>query len=181
VTHTHSCVLLVGGTSLSGRSTLLRQAAAAFQAQCKQIPTHGTYILELTVPAATLSARRLRGDVTVRAAPGALYSPALYQELRRDASGVLVVVDSQRELLDTNADWLESHAAWVRAAGREVADVPMAFAYNKRDLPNIHSVETLQARLNGAGAPYRECIATQGVGVIESIKALVALVEQRAP
>ncbi|MGB9691906.1 MAG: gliding-motility protein MglA, partial [Candidatus Sumerlaeaceae bacterium] len=48
--------------------------------------------------------------------------------------------------------------------------------YNKRDLPNILSVEQLNRTLNERNVPWFEAIAIQSVGVVETFKAICAAV-----
>ena len=49
--------------------------------------------------------------------------------------------------------------------------IPLVIQYNKRDLPNITSVEELQKVVNTQGKyPFFEAVATQGIGVFETLK-----------
>jgi signal recognition particle receptor subunit beta len=48
--------------------------------------------------------------------------------------------------------------------------------FNKRDLPKLSSVEQLNAKLNAKGVPYFESVATQGIGVQDTLKSIVKLV-----
>ena len=53
---------------------------------------------------------------------------------------------------------------------------PFVIQYNKRDLPGIAPVEELRARLNPAGVPDFESVATEGKGVFETLAAVSRLV-----
>jgi signal recognition particle receptor subunit beta len=48
--------------------------------------------------------------------------------------------------------------------------------YNKRDLPSAVSVEELREVLNKRGVPEFEAVASKGVGVFETLKAIARLV-----
>ncbi len=48
--------------------------------------------------------------------------------------------------------------------------------YNKRDLPNIVSIEELQATLNPRSVPWFEACAIKGTGVFETLKGIAKLV-----
>ncbi len=48
--------------------------------------------------------------------------------------------------------------------------------YNKRDLPNVVSVEELRRELNPTGVPEFEACATTGEGVFETLKAIAKLI-----
>ena len=54
--------------------------------------------------------------------------------------------------------------------------LPYVIQYNKRDLPEIASVEDLRAELNTLGVPDFEAAAKQGKGVFETLKGLSRLV-----
>mgnify|MGYP001025846362 FL=1 len=52
-----------------------------------------------------------------------------------------------------------------------IEKIPIVIQYNKRDLPNITSVEELQKMLNpNLRYPYFEAVAVQGIGVFETLK-----------
>jgi signal recognition particle receptor subunit beta len=48
--------------------------------------------------------------------------------------------------------------------------------YNKRDLPNIASIEELRSMLNLTNIPEFEAVARTGVGVFDTLKSLAKLV-----
>jgi signal recognition particle receptor subunit beta len=48
--------------------------------------------------------------------------------------------------------------------------------YNKRDLPNIASVEELRRLLNPRTVPEYQAVAPTGVGVFDTLKAVAKLV-----
>ena len=54
--------------------------------------------------------------------------------------------------------------------------MPFTLQYNKRDLPNIVSIEELQATLNPRSVPWFEACAIKGIGVIETLKGVAKLV-----
>ena len=50
--------------------------------------------------------------------------------------------------------------------------MPKVVQYNKRDLPNAVDADYLRARLNPDSVPDYEAIATDGVGVFDTLKAV---------
>ena len=48
--------------------------------------------------------------------------------------------------------------------------------YNKRDLPNVIGLDDLQDELNPSRYPSFEAVATQGVGVFDTLKCVSKLV-----
>jgi signal recognition particle receptor subunit beta len=51
--------------------------------------------------------------------------------------------------------------------------------YNKRDLPSIAPVALLRMQLARDGVPQFQSVATEGVGVVETLKAAINLVISR--
>src|SRR5262249_28668256 len=64
----------------------------------------------------------------------------------------------------------------LRELGMSIDRVPYVMQYNKRDLPNIGSIESLNAELNQAGAPAFSTVALTGEGVQEVLKSVSRLV-----
>jgi signal recognition particle receptor subunit beta len=58
-------------------------------------------------------------------------------------------------------------------------ELPHVFQLNKRDLPGISSVEELRRQLAPGDAPVIEAVASRGVGVHETLKAISRLVLAR--
>ena len=52
--------------------------------------------------------------------------------------------------------------------------IPIVFQYNKRDLPQVLSVEELRRALNPRRAPELEAVALRGEGVLETLGTLMA-------
>jgi signal recognition particle receptor subunit beta len=108
--------------------------------------------------------------------PGQVYFNATRKLLLTGADGVMFVADSQRERMDANVESLENLDANLIAQGRELASVPHAFQYNKRDLPNALPVAELERLLNRHAAPAVETSAITGRGVLQALDVLVRIV-----
>jgi hypothetical protein len=54
--------------------------------------------------------------------------------------------------------------------------MPFVVQYNKRDMPGIAPVEELRQMLNPSNTPDFEGVATTGVGVFDTLKAVAKLV-----
>jgi hypothetical protein len=92
--------------------------------------------------------------------------------------GVVFVADSQRELLEENVQSHKNLIENLRELGLTLGSIPHILQYNKRDLPNIATVEALNRSLNPDRAPGFETCATTGEGVLEGLKAISKLVMQ---
>jgi signal recognition particle receptor subunit beta len=62
--------------------------------------------------------------------------------------------------------------------GMKLEKIPHVIQYNKRDLPNILSVEELRSELNLYGVPDFEASALYGQGVFETLKAVIRIVSE---
>jgi signal recognition particle receptor subunit beta len=90
--------------------------------------------------------------------------------------GIVFVADSQKDRIDANLESLENLKVNLKEQGYALDELPFVIQYNKRDLPNISSVEDLRKLLNPKGGPDFEAIATTGQGVFETLKAVAKLV-----
>ena len=53
--------------------------------------------------------------------------------------------------------------------GLDPRAVPIVFQYNKRDLPQVASIEEMGRAINFRDAPWREAVAIRGEGVLETL------------
>jgi signal recognition particle receptor subunit beta len=120
--------------------------------------------------------RGMKTRVQLYTVPGQVF----YNETRRlvlkGADGVVFVADSQAAMMDANVDSLRNLEENLRAHGMNLQEMPLVLQYNKRDLANLSSVEELNAKLNKYKSPFFESVATTGLGVQETLKAVTKLV-----
>jgi signal recognition particle receptor subunit beta len=90
--------------------------------------------------------------------------------------GVVFVADSQAERMDANIASLQNLYENLSDYGYDPQQLPIVIQYNKRDLPNIVSVEDLRAELNPDGLPEFEAVAVKGIGVFDTLKVVSKLV-----
>jgi signal recognition particle receptor subunit beta len=95
------------------------------------------------------------------------------------ADGVVYVADSQLNRLKANIDTMRSLDENLRALGLNPLDFPLVLQYNKRDLPSIAPVALLRMQLARDGVPQFQSVATEGVGVVETLKAAINLAISR--
>ncbi len=60
--------------------------------------------------------------------------------------------------------------------GYDLRLIPFVIQYNKRDLPNVSPVNELNQHLNPDHVPAYEAVATTGIGVFDTLKAIAKLV-----
>ena len=104
----------------------------------------------------------------------------LYETSRRiilkGVDGIVFVADSQVARIEENLESLKSLENNMVQLGADLADFPMIFQYNKRDLTGIAPVSSLDPLLNTNRLPVFESIATEGTGVLETMQAIAKLV-----
>ncbi|MDE0259976.1 MAG: ADP-ribosylation factor-like protein [Gammaproteobacteria bacterium] len=110
--------------------------------------------------------------------PGQAYFESRRRILLEGVDGVVFVADSQIDRDEANDEAMQSLYETLEARGCDVSRLPFVIQYNKRDLPGIVPVQQLRARLNPAGVPDFESVATEGKGVFETLAAVSRLVVQ---
>lgn len=112
--------------------------------------------------------------------PGQVYYNATRKLVLRGVDGVVFVADSQPDKMDENVESLANLVDNLLEYGYDINELPMVLQYNKRDLPNVLSVEELNNRLNTRNMPHYEASATLGTGVFDTLKLIIKLVLEKA-
>lgn len=113
--------------------------------------------------------------------PGQVFYDASRKLILKGADGVVFVADSQEERLDANLESVSNLHLNLKEQGFDFAKMPYVLQLNKRDLPNAMPVDYLKKLLLVKGEPLFESVATEGLGVLETLKAIArqVLVELR--
>jgi hypothetical protein len=78
--------------------------------------------------------------------------------------------------VDANEESMENLRVNLREQGYDPDRLPLVIQYNKRDLPNLASLAELHALLNRRNVPEFEASASAGIGVFETLTAVIKLV-----
>src|SRR5437667_9676403 len=105
--------------------------------------------------------------------PGQVFYGATRKLVLRGADGVVFVADSQNTMRESNLDSLENLKTNLRLNRLDPEKVAPVFQYNKRDLPNVESVEEMAAYMHAGTAPVVEASAITGQGVTATLRAAV--------
>jgi signal recognition particle receptor subunit beta len=119
----------------------------------------------------TIAGQKVR--VQLYTVPGQVFYDATRKLVLRGADGVVFVADSQSSMRDSNLDSLENLKTNQRINRIDPQKVALVYQYNKRDLPNVDSVETMNGYLNPNGVPAVEASAITGTGVTATLRTAV--------
>lgn len=108
--------------------------------------------------------------------PGQVYYAYSRKVILNGVDGVVFVADSQFDRLEANLETLNDLENNLKQDGHKLDEFPWVIQYNKRDLPNVAPIPYLQLKLNKYNVPYFEAVAYKGVGVFETLKAVINLV-----
>jgi signal recognition particle receptor subunit beta len=91
------------------------------------------------------------------------------------ADGIVFVADSQWTMLPKNLESWQSLRENLAANGISFETIPVVVQYNKRDLPDILSVDAMEEALGFSAYPHVEAVAKDGQGVTETFKLISKL------
>ena len=134
-----------------------------------------------------LSLGEIRGFKTrfhLYTVPGQVFYDASRKLILKGVDGVVFVADSQMERIEANIESLDNLQSNLEDQGFTISNVPKpplkkvpyVVQYNKRDLPNASTLEELEETLNPDKVASFEAVATTGVGVFDTLKAVAKLV-----
>ena len=112
--------------------------------------------------------------------PGQVYYSSTRKLVLQGVDGVVFVADSQTHRLEENVESMQEMRENLRELGYDPSAVPLVLQCNKRDLPDIVPVSLLHQRLGLNGVPCFESVAIQGIGVFDTLKAIINLVVAKA-
>jgi signal recognition particle receptor subunit beta len=120
----------------------------------------------------TIAGQKVR--VQLYTVPGQVFYDATRKLVLRGADGVVFVADSQAEMRDSNLDSLENLRTNLRLNRIDPDKVALVYQLNKRDLPNVASVEEMTSYLGATPSSVVEASAKSGVGVTATLRNAVS-------
>jgi signal recognition particle receptor subunit beta len=108
--------------------------------------------------------------------PGQVFYNTTRKLVLKGVDGIVFVADSQPAALDGNADSLKNLRENLAEIGISLDELPLVLQLNKRDLPNVTSIETMLDMLDPDRThEYVEAVAASGTGVFETLKVISKL------
>jgi len=176
-----NCKIVYYGPGLCGKTTNLQFVynKTAEEAKGKMISlateTERTLFFDF-LPLALGEIRGFKTRFHLYTVPGQVFYDASRKLILKGVDGVVFVADSQEERLDANIESMENLKDNLEEQGFDIEKIPFVIQYNKRDLPNVTSVDELSNLLNPRQVPEFEASATTGEGVFETLKGIAKLV-----
>ena len=110
--------------------------------------------------------------------PGQVFYDASRKLILKGVDGVVFVADSPDRAHGGQHRVARQPADQPEGAGLRPEAIPYVIQYNKRDLPNVATVDEMAQLLRRKGEPVVEAVASKGTGVFETLKAVAKLVLQ---
>lgn len=125
--------------------------------------------------------RGFRARFHLYTVPGQVFYDSSRKLILKGVDGVVFVADSQEERFDANLESLSNLDENLKEQGFDLDKIPYVLQLNKRDLPNAIPADELKQQLLVKGEPVFEAVATQGTGVLNTLKAVArqVLIELR--
>jgi mutual gliding-motility protein MglA len=172
-----NCKIVYYGPGLCGKTTNLQYIydSTAPQAKGKLISlateTDRTLFFDF-MPLELGTVRGFKTRFHLYTVPGQVYYDASRKLILKGVDGVVFVADSQEERMDANIESLYNLEENMQSQGYDLAQVPYVLQFNKRDLPNICTIEEMTGELQRKGEPTYEAVASKGIGVFDTLKAI---------
>ena len=178
-----NCKIVYYGTGLGGKTTNLEFVYSRVNPDAKgkmislATETERTLFFDF-LPIDLGEVRGFKTRFHLYTVPGQVYYNASRKLILKGVDGVIFVADSQAERMEANIEAMHNLYENLESYGYDLAKIPFAIQYNKRDLSNAMGMHELRAQLNPADVPDFEGVAIEGKGVFETLGAVSKMVVQ---
>src|SRR5215208_1850862 len=159
-----NCKIVYYGSGLGGKTTNLEHIYGKVQPD-----TRGKLISLATETERTLFFDFLPVDLgTIRGfktrfhlytVPGQVFYDASRKLILKGVDGVVFVADSQLERMEANLESVDNLRSNLGEQGYDLDKLPYVVQYNKRDLPNVATVDELHRLINTTNVPEFQATA----------------------
>jgi len=178
-----NCKIVYYGPGLCGKTTNLQyiydksNAAARGKLISLATETDRTLFFDF-LPLELGTVRGFKTRFHLYTVPGQVFYDASRKLILKGVDGVIFVADSQVERMDANVEAIDNLKLNLKSQGYDLLTIPYVLQLNKRDLPNVASVEEMTAllRQKNPPEPVVEAVAAKGTGVFETLKGVAKLV-----
>jgi mutual gliding-motility protein MglA len=176
-----NCKIVYYGPGLCGKTTNLQYIYNKTNPEAKgkmislATETERTLFFDF-LPLSLGEIRGFRTRFHLYTVPGQVFYDASRKLILKGVDGVVFVADSQIERMEANIESLDNLRTNLLEQGYDLDKIPYVVQFNKRDLPNAAPLAELQEVLNPTEVVSFEAVATTGVGVFDTLKAVAKLV-----
>ena len=181
-----NCKIVFYGPGLCGKTTNLQYiySKTAPEAKGKMISLATEADRTLFFDFLPLDLGSIRGFTTrfhLYTVPGQVLYDASRKMILKGVDCVVFVADSKEERMEANVESIRNLEDNLKEHGLDLATVPYALQFNKRDLANVTPADQMYRMLNYKREPTFEAVATTGIGIFDTLKAVAkqVLVELR--
>ncbi len=183
-----SCKIVYYGCGLCGKTTNLihihKTVPQKFRGELVSLATEQDRTLFFDfLPLDLGEVKGFKTKFQLYTVPGQVYYNATRKLVLRGVDGLVFVADSQRDRYQENIDSLENLRLNLAEYGYRLAEgpndfegIPWVIQYNKRDMPQISSIEEMEKVVNVFNVPKYESVAVSGQGVKDTLKGISSLV-----
>lgn len=173
-----NCKIVYYGPGLAGKSTNLTYIFEHTSPEAKgkmislQTEVDRTIFFDF-LPADNPSVRGFKVRVHLYTVPGEVAYDASRKEVLKNVDGVVFVADSRPDRHQANIESLQNLKENLTEKGADLGRLPFVIQYNKRDLADLITIDDLRATLNENAVPDFEAVAGKGMGVFNTLNAIV--------
>ncbi len=178
-----TCKIVYYGCAMCGKTTNLeyihRQIPASDKGGLVSLSTQGDRTLFFDfLPLEAQNVGGFTAKFQLYTVPGQVVYNATRRLVLRGVDGIVFVADSQWPRIKDNVESFGNMIENLGQYGYSLESIPYVLQYNKQDLPNIAPKHYLDYTLNRQEQrrPSFQSIATQGMGVFDSLNAVCQLV-----
>ena len=172
-----NCKIVYYGPGLCGKTTNLQYIYEKTNPQAKgklislATETDRTLFFDF-LPLDLGTVRGFRTRFHLYTVPGQVFYDASRKLILKGVDGVVFVADSQEARMEANIESIQNLEKNLKEQGYDLASIPYALQFNKRDLPTALTPDVLYQQLNFKGEPTFEAVAREGTGVFDTLKAV---------
>ncbi len=179
-----NCKIVYYGTGLGGKTTNLKyihsQLAPTTRGELISLATETERTLFFDfLPLDLGSVQGFKTRFSLYTVPGQVEYNASRKLILNGVDGIIFVADSDPMRSKENVESLTNMIDNLREYNLTLDNIPWVLQYNKRDLAGAMPIERLEKECNERGVPSFEAVASEGLGVFATLKAISKLILNR--
>ena len=179
-----NCKIVYYGTGLGGKTTNLKyihgQLAPTTRGELISLATETERTLFFDfLPLDLGSVQGFKTRFSLYTVPGQVEYNASRKLILNGVDGIIFVADSDVMRAKDNVESLQNMIENLAEYNYTLDSIPWVLQYNKRDLANAMSIERMEKDMNNRGVPSFEAVASEGLCVFATLKAISKLILNR--